>query len=67
MTLAQLSEALAGNANLMVSLVDSKGDTLIKYTAAGYEAVDSTVMARNVIKVIVNGNYNLSVVIADAE
>jgi hypothetical protein len=67
MTLAQLSEALSTNANLMVSLVDSKGDTLIRYTAAGYEAVDSAIMARKVSKVIVNGNYSLSVVIADAE
>ena len=51
----------------MVSLVDSKGDTLIRYTASGYESVDSAIMARKVNKVIVNGNYSLSVVIADAE
>ena len=67
MTLAQLSEALSTNANLMVSFVDSKGDTLIRYTASGYESVDSAIMARKVNKVIVNGNYSLSVVIADAE
>lgn len=67
MTLAQLLATLDDNASLMVTLVDSSANNLIKFNAAGYEAVDSATLARTVNKITVNGQYAISVLIADAE
>lgn len=65
MTLNELSVALASNTNLMVTIVDGSANTLVKYNAAGYEAIDASVMARNVNKVTITGQFSITVVIAE--
>lgn len=65
MTLAQLSATLVTNTNLMITLVDASANTLIKYSAAGYESVDPTILAKTVNKVTVTGQYAITIVIAE--
>lgn len=66
MKLIELLEALSGNTNLNISLLDSNGKNMITFGAPGYMAVESDLGERVVNRIKVSSSSAISITIEDA-
>lgn len=66
MTLSNILSALASNTGLNITLVNTSGDSMITFNAAGYESIESDLGARTVNSIKIVSSTNISIVIGDA-
>jgi len=68
MILSDLLAALAGNAELKITLYDNDENQIITFNAAGYAAVESDISARRVRRVRINDAKAVSIfLVADTD
>lgn len=65
MKLSDVLKALAGNASLIITIVDSDGNNLISFNAPGYESVESDLQDHEAKKIIITGMKDVMIVIGD--
>lgn len=65
MKLSDVLKALAGNANLTVTIIDADGNNLISFNAAGYESVESDLQEHEVKKITISNMKEVTLVIGD--
>lgn len=65
MKLSDVLKALAGNASLTVTIVDSDGNNLISFNASGYESVESDLQEHEAKKITITGMKDVTIVIGD--
>lgn len=65
MKLSDVLKALAGNANLTVTIIDGDGNNLISFNASGYESVESDLQEHEAKKITITGTKEVAIVIGD--
>ena len=66
MTLSQTLAALAGNANVSITLMDEDGAILITFTAPGYGSIESDLDDRVVKRITVKNAKELTITLEAA-
>lgn len=61
MTLLQLLTALSSNSKLNISVLDSDGESLITFNAAGFESIADDVTGRTVESITVDSGTSIVV------
>lgn len=66
MKLSDVLAALANNANLNISLIDSNDKNLVTFNCDGWESIENDITAREVKKILIVSSSAVKIFIADA-